>query len=163
MGVNVPGLIGQIINFLILLFILRAVAYKPVLKMLDERATRIREGAEAAERARNDALEMERRYREMVEEARREHQRIIDEAMRVAGQVRADAQEQAKQQSEQFLARARSDIEQDKRQAMAELRSQVADLAIMAAGKILGRGIETKDHMRIIEEALAEVDSLKNN
>jgi F-type H+-transporting ATPase subunit b len=163
MGVNIPGLIGQIVNFLILLFVLRAVAYKPILKMLDERAARIKDGIEAAEQARREAAEMERQYQAKMEDARRENQKIIDEAMRVADRVRTDAQEQAREQSEQFLARARAEIEQEKRQAMAELRSQIADLAVLAAGKILRRSIDPKDHTQIIEEALAEADKLKYN
>jgi len=163
MGVNLPGLIGQIINFLLLLIILRAVLYKRVLQMLDQRAAKIKEGVEQAEQARAEATRMEKEYEARMEGARRENQRIINEAMQVAERVRAEAQEQARQQAEQFLARARAEIEQDRRRAVAELRSQVADLAILAASKVLRRSLDPKAHAQVIEEVLSETDKLKYN
>ncbi len=163
MGVNLPGLIGQMINFLLLLIILRLVLYKPVLRMLDQRAAKIREGVEQAERSRQDAIRMQQEYEGRMEEARRENQRIINEAMQISDRLRAEAQEQARQQSEEFLARARSEIDQERRQAVADLRRQVADLAIMAASRVIRRSLDPKDHARIIDEVLSEADKLKYN
>ncbi|MCL5025044.1 MAG: F0F1 ATP synthase subunit B [Chloroflexi bacterium] len=163
MGVNLPGLIGQIVNFLILLFVLRLVLYKPVLQMLDQRSARIREGVEQAERARAEAIRMQQEYEARMEEARRENQRIINEAMQISDRLRAEAQEQARQQAEQFLERARAEIEQDRRQAAAELRGQVADIAIAAASKVVRRSLDAKAHAQIIDEVLSEADKLKYN
>jgi F-type H+-transporting ATPase subunit b len=163
MGVNLPGLIGQIVNFLLLLIILRAVLYKRVLQMLDQRAARIKEGVEQAERARAEATRMEKEYEARIEEARRENQRIIAEAMQAAERVRTEAQQQAQQQAEQFLTRARSEIEQERRRAAAELRDQVADLAILAASKVIRRSLDPKAHAQVIEEVLSEADKLKSN
>lgn len=163
MGVNVPGLIGQIVNFLILLIILRLTLWKPIVGMLDARAERIRSGIQAAERARAEAARVREEYEARMEEARRENQRIINEAMQVADRLRAEAQVEARQQADRFLARARAEIEQDKRQAMAELRGQVADLAVAAASRVIRRSLDAKDHARIIEDVLAEADKLKYN
>lgn len=163
MGVNVPGLLGQIVNFLILLVILRLTLWKPIVGMLDARAERIRSGIQAAERAQAEAARVREEYEARMEEARRENQKIINDAMQVADRLRAEAQVDARQQADQFLARARAEIEQDKRQAVAELRAQVADLAVTAASRVIRRSLDPQDHARIIEEVLSEADKPKYN
>ena len=84
LGINLPGLITQIISFLILLFVLSKLLYKPVIKMLDERAERIKTSLSAAEKANEDAaLSAEKIEKELIS-ARQEGQKIIDQAKKLS-------------------------------------------------------------------------------
>ena len=160
LGINVNGLIAQIINFLLLLVLLRVLLYKPILNMLDQRAARVRESIANAEAIKQRLALAQQEYAEQVDRGRREGQVIIAQAMKVADRVRDEAKTQAQQEAEHFLTRARAEIELDKRRAVAELREQVADLAIMAAGKVVGRTLDTEGHRRIIQEVLSQSKTL---
>lgn len=163
LGINVPGLVAQIINFLLLLVILRAFAYKPILKMLDQRAAKIRESMDNAEAIKKQLARTQEDYAAQIDQARKEAQGIVGQANQIAERVRQEAQAQARQEAQAFLEKAQAQIERDKRQAIAELRKEVAELAILAAGKVVRRSLDDKAHYAIIEDVLAESDKLKSN
>ncbi len=156
LGIDVPVLIIQTINFAFLLFLLKAFVYKPILKMLDERRERIREGLNAADRGREQAAEAERQAAEQIEAARREGQTIIQNAQQIAQRLQEDGRQQAQQQAETLLERARSEIQLERDNAIAELRKEFADLTISAAEKVIGQSLDRNAHQRLIEQALAE-------
>jgi len=163
LGINVPGLVAQIINFLLLLVILRAVAYKPILKMLDQRAAKIKESMENAEAIKKQLARAQEEYAAQIDQARKEGQAIVGQANQMAERIRQEAQVQARQEAESFLAKAEAQIERDKRQAIAELRKEVAELAILAAGKVVRKSLDDKAHYAIIQEVLSESDKLSSN
>ena len=156
LGINLPVLLIQLVNFTFLLLVLRLFVYKPILKMLDERRERIREGLNAADRGREQAIEAERRAQEQIEEARREGQTIIQNAQQVSQRLQEDGRQQAQQQAEVLLERARSEIQLARDAAIAELRREFADLTISAAEKVIGQSLDRDAHQRLIEQALAE-------
>ena len=156
LGINLPVLLIQLVNFTFLLLVLRLFVYKPILKMLDERRDRIREGLNAADRGREQAIEAERRAQEQIEEARREGQTIIQNAQQVSQRLQEDGRQQAQQQAEVLLERARSEIQLERDAAIAELRREFADLTISAAEKVIGQSLDRDAHQRLIEQALAE-------
>jgi F-type H+-transporting ATPase subunit b len=155
-GINLPVLIAQVINFTVLLIILRMIVYKPVLKMLDERRERIREGLTAAERGQEQAVEAHREAAAQIETARREGQQIVAQAQQVAQRLQEEARQQAQVQQEAILERARSEIQQERDAAIAELRREFADLTIRAAEKVIGQSLDRAAHQRLIEEALSD-------
>lgn len=163
LGINVNGLLAQIINFVLLLLILRAVAYKPLMNMLDQRAARIKESMENAERIKQQLASAQQDYAAQIEQARRESQGIIAQANQIAERIRQEAQAEARKEAEDFLAKAQAEIERDKRQAVAELRKEVADLAILAASKIVAKSLDDETHRSLIEETLRDSDKLSNN
>jgi F-type H+-transporting ATPase subunit b len=156
LGINLPVLLFQLVNFTFLLLVLRLVVYKPILKMLDERRERIREGLNAADRGREQAVEAERQAQEQIEAARREGQTIVQNAQAVAQRVQEEARQQAQQQTEVMLERARSEIQLERDGAIAELRKEFAELTISAAEKVIGQSLDRSAHQRLIEQALAE-------
>ena len=162
-GISVPGLISQLINFVLLLLILRAVAYKPILRMLDERSRRIRESMDRAEEVKRQAASTEEEFARRLAEARREGQEIIAQAQRIAGRVREEELEKTREEVEQLRAKALEDIERERERAVTELRKQVADLALFAAGRIVGRSLDQASHYRLVDEALSEAEKLKLN
>lgn len=157
LGINWQGLLAQIVNFGLLLVLLRMFLYKPVLNMLDQRSAKIREGLQRAEEMRAAAERAKEEHAAFIEEGRKEGQAIIARAEQIAARLKEEAQAQARAEAEQFLARARAEIERDKQQAIAELRGQVADLAILAASRVVGRSLDNTVHYRLIEEVLDEV------
>jgi len=160
LGINLPGLISQIVNFTLLLILLRLVAYKPVINMLDRRAARIRESVEQAEQIQRESARVKEEFAAEIERARQEGQQIIAQASQIAERVRQDGLEQARREAEAFLAEARAQIEQERAKAAAELRSQVADLVVLAAGKVLARQLDRNAHYALIDEVLADKSKL---
>jgi F-type H+-transporting ATPase subunit b len=156
LGINLPVLIIQLVNFTFLLLVLKAFVYKPVLKMLDERRERIREGLNAADRGREEAIEAERQAAEQLEAARREGQTIIQGAQQIAQRLQEEGRQQAQQQAEALLERARSEIQLERDTAITDLRKEFANLTITAAEKVIGQSLDRDAHQRLIEQALAE-------
>jgi F-type H+-transporting ATPase subunit b len=155
LGINLPVLIAQIVNFTILLIVLRLLAWGPLMRMLDDRRERIREGLDAAERAKSQVAESERQVQEQVEAARREAQNLVAQSQEIANRIQADARTQAQADADATLARARNEIQLERDTAIAELRKEFADLTIEAAEKVIGRSLDKPAHQRLIEEALA--------
>jgi F-type H+-transporting ATPase subunit b len=162
LGINLPVLLFQLVNFTFLLLVLRLVVYKPVLKMLDERRERIREGLNAADRGREQAAEAELRAREQIEAARREGQQIVATAQQVAQRLQEEGRQQALQQQEAMLERARGEIQLERDSAISELRREFADLTIAAAEKVISQSLDRAAHQRLIEQALSESSFREN-
>ena len=156
LGINLPVLLFQLVNFTFLLLVLRLFVYKPILKMLDERRERIREGLSAADRGREQAIEAERQAQEQLEAARREGQTIIQNAQQISQRLQEEGRQQAQQQTETMLERARGEIQLERDNAITELRKEFADLTIIAAEKVIGQSLDRDAHQRLIEQALAE-------
>jgi F-type H+-transporting ATPase subunit b len=156
LGINLPLLIGQLVNFTILLIVLRLVAYGPLMKMLDERRERIRESLSAAEEMRTKAAESDRQVHDQIEAARREGQALVAQAQEVAGRIQAEARTQAQADADALVARARGEIRLERDSALADLRKEFADTTIAAAEKVINSSLDRNQHRRLIDEALAE-------
>jgi F-type H+-transporting ATPase subunit b len=156
LGINFPGLVAQIINFGILLVILRLVAYKPIMRMLDERASRVRESIETAERIKERESDTARQVEERMEEARREGQTLIAQAQQISARIQEEARQQAQTEGEALLARARNEIQLERDSAIALLRGEFADITISAAERVIGQSLDRRAHQRLIDEVLAE-------
>lgn len=156
-GVDLPKLIFQVVNFLLLLYLLNRFLFKPVLKLLDERESRIRKGLEDADAAARDR-ELARAEREAaLDEARKEAQAMVARANKIAEDSRAEILAEAKAQADKVTARAREEITAEKDKAMAELRATVADLALQAAGRLVRSEMDTPTQRRLVEDFLKEV------
>jgi len=156
LGFNVPSLIVFMVNFLILLGVLYIFAYKPVLKLLDDRADRIRESLESADKARQDAAESETRTQKQLQDAKREGQRLLDQAAELASKYREDEMSKARQDVEAFTARARMDIQQERDGAIEEVKAHFAQLTVEAASRIIGESLDGKSHSELIGKVLEE-------
>lgn len=156
LGVNLPGIALHAVNFLILLFLLQRFLYKPVLSMLDERATKIRESVEAAERMRQETARADEQRAQALREARQQAEEAVTRAMQEAERIRAEARQAAQDEAQRIIARAEQEAAAERQQAMHELRGQVADLAVMAAGRVIGRSLDPQAHRAMVEEFLAD-------
>ena len=158
LGLNLPGLIVQFVNFGVLLFILWRFVLPPVQRMLDERRQRIQESLEAAERMRTQATETERMLEEQREEGRRQAQQIIGQAQEIARRIESDARTQAQADAEALITRARGEIQLERDGAIAELRREFADITVSAAEKVINQSLDRQSHRRLIDDVLASSD-----
>ena len=156
LGLNLPGLIAQFVNFGILLFILWRFVLPPVQRMLDERRRRIQESLEAADRMRAQAIDAERRVQEQLDESRRQGRQLVEEAQGIARRIEEDARTRAQAEVEQTRARALADIQLERDSAIASLRREFADVTIAAAERVINQSLDRNAHQRLIEEVLAE-------
>ncbi|MCX7618767.1 F0F1 ATP synthase subunit B [Tepidiforma sp.] len=156
LGVSVPLLLAQIVNFAVLLIILRFTLYKPVLRMLDDRKQRIAEGLNAAEIARREAASAQANIQAQLEAARKEGQEIVANAQAIANRIEAESREQAAREREAALEKARNEIQLERDRAIAELRREFAAITVAAAEKVINQSLDQQAHQRIIEETLAE-------
>ena len=163
LGVHLPSLLVYLVNFLLVLGLLFAFAYKPILRLMDQRAERIKESLEASERAREEAASSQAAVEEQLVEARREAQRIMDQAREAAERYRAEEMERAHAEAEAFVARAQSDIQRERDAAIEEVRSNFSDLAMTAAERVVRRSLDRTAHEDLINQVLEEGESLRRS
>jgi F-type H+-transporting ATPase subunit b len=162
LGLNIPVLIAQMINFFILLIILRIFLYRPIMNMLDRRSQRIREGLEAADQSKEQAAKAEQDVAEQLAQARQQGQALVAQAQESAQRIEEESRVQARQEAEAMLERARNEIQLERDQAIAELRREFADLTVTAAEKVINQSLDRQAHQRLIEETLSEATLGKN-
>ena len=161
LGIHFPSLAIYLVNFLMLLVLLRLFAYKPILRLMDQRAERIRESLEAADRAREDAASSQTAIQEQITEARREGQRRMDQTREAADRFRTEEMDKARQEAEAFVERARADIQRERDTALEEVRASFGDLAITAAERVIRRSLDRQAHEELITQVLEEGESLR--
>lgn len=160
LGINLGYIVSQIVNFTLLAVLLYFVAYKPVLRMLDERSARIQKGLEDADVASRRAAAMEQEYEQKIAEARREGQEIIAQATQMSEKARQDILEQAREEARAQIERARKEISRERDQAMGELREQVADLSLMISEKVLAETLDEDRQRRLIADFLEQTEEI---
>jgi F-type H+-transporting ATPase subunit b len=161
LGLHLPSLIIFLVNFLILLGILYLFAYKPILRVMDQRSERIRESLEAADKAREEAASSQQDTQRQLNEARMEGQRLIEQAREMAERYRTEENEKARQEAEAFILRAREDIQRERDAAVQEVRAHFANLAISAAEKVIERSLDRDAHGELIAGVLEEGGNLR--
>lgn len=161
LGISWQGLLGQIINFGLLLVLLYFIGYKPIRKMLDERSKRIKEGIDQAELAKEAATRAEEEVQRRLDEARKDGQLILAQASEMGERLKAEAREEARREAEVLIVRARAEIGMERDEAIDRLRQEFADLAILAAEKVIKETLDKERHRRLIEEVLEESSTLR--
>jgi F-type H+-transporting ATPase subunit b len=161
LGINLPVLVAQIVNVAILFGLLYLVAYKPIMRMLDERSRRIKESMKQADDIKEQAAHAEEEVKKQLEAASSEGQARIAHAVQIGEEVKQKAQQEARQEAETLIARARTEIQRERDEAIDELRKEVADLTILAAGKVIDRSLDKKAHRQLIDKVMEESTTLK--
>ena len=161
LGFNLPTLLAQVVNFVILFVLLYLVAYKPVMRMLDERSKRIKDSMEQTEYVKEQTARAEEEAKKRIEAAGQEGQQLIARATRTGEEVRQQAQQKAEEEAQSLINRARVEIQRERDEAVDVLRQEFADLTIMAAEKVIDRSLDKKAHRDIIDKVLEETTTLK--
>src|SRR5436190_10934553 len=155
---NVGLMIWTLIAFGVTLLVLRRLAFPRIQEALDKRRRAIEESIEAAERAKVDADKLLEEYRARLREAREQADDIVSRARKASDNLQEETLAQAKESREELMERTRRDIEAETRRALEEIRSEVANLTVLATEKLARKSLDDDDHRRLIDEALNEID-----
>lgn len=144
--------IWTVVLFGIFAFVLTKLGWKPLLAMIEEREKGIRDAVGSAEKANEEAQRLLAQHQELIREAGRQREEIMKRALADAETVRADLVSQAKAESDRMVHRAKDQIEREKKLAIQELRSQVADLAVEAASRIVQSSMTPEVQKKLVHE-----------
>src|SRR2546428_578627 len=136
----------SIVNFLVILYLLRRYLWGPILTVLANRAEKIREGLAMAEEARAERARLKEVAEEILAKARRDALEIADRTTKAAEAAAADIRTQAKADADRIRARALDDAKQTHRQMLAQLRAELAGMVVLAASRVLGREVDAQTH-----------------
>ena len=146
-----------IITFVLLMLILRKVAWRPIIEALDAREEAMAQAKVDAEAAQEEGRKLLDEHRQMLTKAEAEAGDILLQAREAADRVRREITEQANVDAEAVHERATREIESAKNAALREVRDTIADLAVTAAGRILGEALDEERHRRLIDDMIAEL------
>lgn len=163
LGFNLPGLVAQLINFGILLIVMRLFLFRPIMNMLDERKRRIQEGLNAAEQAAEQASASEEASEQVLAEARVEAQASLQRAQEAAGRLREELEARARTDADQIVVRAREEVQVERDQAIQQLRAEFADLTVRAAEQVINQSLDRSAHQQLIDEVLANSEFGQQN
>ena len=153
------SLIIQIVNFLLLLWLLHRFLYKPLIAKMEERTGAIKKSLEEAQVARAQAAKQEAENAERLRAAHAEAEVIRTRALQEAGEEQRRLVEAARHESQRLVESARAQLEAETRRAREELRREVSDLAVAVAEKLVRKSLRDEDHRRIVAEAVSRIGS----
>ena len=155
----VPGLmIWTIVAFLITLFVLKRYAFGPIQRTIDERRERIRRALEEADHARDEARRLLEEHRSLIGQARGQAEEILSEARKVAEAMARRVKEETEADRQRRLEETHRQIEAETHRALQQIRTEVAELTLVATTKVTGKVLEDADHRRLIEDAIKDLD-----
>jgi F-type H+-transporting ATPase subunit b len=160
--INLFWVVMQALSFLLFLAILYVAAFRRVGGVLEARRSAIEQGLRDAEQARRDREGAAAERVETLAEARREANEILARAQKVAQETRDADIAATREELDRMRARATDEIDAEKHRALAELRGEVADLALLAAGKVVRESMTGDRQRRLVEEFLSEAGSASN-
>jgi F-type H+-transporting ATPase subunit b len=156
LGLDLATFLGQLVSFLILLGLLIYVGYKPIRKMLDERANRIEESMEQAEATKQEYERAKVAVQEQISKARQEGQAVISQATQIGDRLKEETKEEARKEAQAIVDRTRVELERERDKAIDDLRREFVDTAILAAEKVINETLDKEKHRKLIEQALEE-------
>jgi len=151
-GFGGPHFVAQVINFLIVAALLRFFAYKPILKMLEERKTRIADGLANAGKIKQELARTEAARQEILNQTNVQANKLIEEARAAAARVQEIETQKAIAAAEQIIAKAREAAAQDHERMLAELKREVGRLVVEVTAKVTGKILTVEDQQRLAEE-----------
>jgi len=154
-------LIVQIISFLVLLVILRVFAYRPLLDGLEKRSQYIEQNIKSAEQQKAEAEQIKAEYQAELKNARQEAQSIIERATKASEERSKEIVGEARDEAERLKKSAVAEIELEKQKALTELRTHVAALSVLAAGKIIEKNLDPATQGALVDEFIKEVGDLQ--
>jgi len=158
-----PGLIfWTAVTFVIVLVILKKIAWGPIVSMLEEREKGIQSAIDRAHTAKEEAESILKKNKEMLAKADAEADKIIREGKEYADKVRTELTEKAQVESQKMIAAAKEEIEQEKRRALDVLRNEVADMAVKGAEKIIRTTLDADKQKAVVNEMINEMAAKRN-
>ena len=147
-------LFWSVVTFLLLLFVLKKVAWIPIIEALENREAEIKQALNSAEKARENAEKASKDYDNLVKKARAEAQEIIMESKVTGERVRSEIKEIAEKEANEILEKAQNQIIAEREKAINEIKAVVVDFSIQAASKVIEKNLDSADNKRIINDTI---------
>lgn len=154
-------LIGQMLGFLVLVWFTWKFIWPPLLGAIEQRQKKIADGLAAADRGQKDLEEAKSKAGDIVREARDTAAQVLEQAHKRSTEVIDDAKHAAIAEGERLVAAARADVAGERTKARDELRREVGQLAVVGAGRLLGREVDAKAHADLLDQLAAEIERKK--
>ena len=151
-------MVWTIVAFAITFFILKKFAFGPIQNLIDQRREQIRASVEEADRVRDEARALLEEHKALIGQAKSDAEEILAEARRIADAQQQRMREETEEDRKRRLEETERQIDQATVQALAEIRLEVANQALLAAEKITRKALTDEDQQKLIDEALAEID-----
>lgn len=158
-GIDLQFLLVQIVGFIILIWILAKFAYGPIFKMLEARQTNIRGNLDEAESRRNEMVRLQQDYETRLAQIEDEARDKIQVAIKEAQGARDEILEKAREDSARIAQRGQEEMASEHAKAMAEMRDEIANMAIAAATQAVRGNLNSSNHAALIDQAIASIGS----
>jgi len=153
-----PGVfLWTIITFVVLLAVLRWKAWGPIVAAIEKREKVIRDAIDAAKKEREEAQRLVVEHKQTIDQARKDTARMIEQGRKDAETARAEMLEKSRHESREIVEAGRRQIERETRAAVQSLRSEAANLAVLAAGRIVKVSMDESAQKRIVDECLRDI------
>lgn len=160
--VDINGtLMAQVLNFAILVFILAKFAYRPLMRVLEERQQKIADNIDFAERERQEAQQLKLEYQQKLAEARGQAQAIVEKAEKLAIENKEEILKEARLESARILKTVQAEVARERELALAQLRGEVIALSMAAAGKIIEKNIDNETNAALVSSFIEKLDTQK--
>ncbi len=151
-------MVWTIVCFGITFFVLKRYAFGFIQKAIDERRERIRRSLEEADAARKEARRLLAEHRALLGQARGQAEEILAEARRVGESLRQRVKDETEADRRRRLEETKRQIEAETQRALQQIRTEVAELTLIATTKVTGKVLDDADHRRLIEESIRDLD-----
>lgn len=152
-------MIAQVVNFLVLVAILRALAYEPVAKMLKQRSDKIQDSLDQAAADRKAAEQTLAQYKSQLADANKRAQEIVDRAELTARQEREALVAETKREIERMKQTAQAEIQNERNRAFEEMKAEIVTLSLQAAEKIVAKNLSSKENDKLINDFISGLNS----
>ncbi|MDH5692062.1 MAG: F0F1 ATP synthase subunit B [Gammaproteobacteria bacterium] len=150
-------LLAQVVAFIILIWFVNKVLWKPLSSMLEKRSATIADGLAAAEKGKKEQELAEKKATQVISEAKQQAAEILSQSQKRGTEIVEEAKMQARKEADRIVAAANAEIEQEINRAKEHLRQEVANVALAGAGKILKKEIDAKAHAALVKDLAAQI------
>ncbi len=152
-------ILAQVLNFIILVLILRALAFEPVAKMLKQRSDKIQDSLDQAAASQKAAEQTLAQYKSQLADANKRAQQIIDQAELSARQHRDAAIADTKREIERMKLNAQAEIQLERNRAFEDMKAQIVSLSLQAAEKIVAKNLSSKDNDKLVNDFISDLNA----
>jgi len=158
-GVNWPFFIAQLLNFILVLFVLKKFAFGPIQEILEKRRTRIADGEAKLEEIEQKLADSEKEKLALLEKANADSKRLIGEARESAAALSEKKAQEAVSQAQAILAKAQEAAKAERATMAAELKQEFGRLVVATTSQVTGKTLDEKDQKRLNEEAVSSINN----
>lgn len=158
LGINLKALGFQVVNFIILLVILKVVAYKPILSMLERRRKTIEDSLDKAKQIEETHAKLEEKSQTILDKAKADADKLVKQAKEVGESVKNELVEEAKRQQQQLVEQTKSQIESEKLKMLDEAKKELGYLVVSAASKVIEKNLDQKSNEKLVASAIGELE-----